>query len=329
LNLLNQRALSSEDPYVVALAANAWQKTRGARSPQATRLLKRLVRLQRTDGSFKGLRHSITNSTDINLHVETTALATLAVLKSRAHINHAHRAVRWLRARRSPAGGFGATQATVLALRALIAYQKALPDKPGGGTFEVTVNGKQVGARTFGAGALGDITFKGLHKALRPGSNKVAILLRSKRAIPFSLGVKYHTRRPMTAPGVPLKLSTRLSQTKVKMGHTVRLTATVRNQTARGLAMTLVRIRFPGALTPQRWQLKALHAKKRFAFYETRGREVTLYFRQLRPRAKKTIHLDLVARVTGNYVGPASTAYPYYTNDKKTWAAPLAVSVVP
>jgi hypothetical protein len=52
-----------------------------------------------------------------------------------------------------------------------------------------------------------------------------------------------------------------------------------------------------------------------------------LYFRELAPKASVEIPIDLVAMVPGTYTAPASSAYLYYTDDKKVWASGLKVSV--
>ena len=79
----------------------------------------------------------------------------------------------------------------------------------------------------------------------------------------------------------------------------------------------------------QNWQLKELREKGLIAFYETRAREVILYFRHLRPGETKTINLDLVAVLPGKYIGPASRAFLYYTNEYKTWVQPETIVVKP
>ena len=67
--------------------------------------------------------------------------------------------------------------------------------------------------------------------------------------------------------------------------------------------------------------------KQLIDFYETRDREVILYFRSLGPKAVKEIELDLMATVPGDFVAPASRAYLYYTAEYKHWAEPLRVTV--
>ena len=77
----------------------------------------------------------------------------------------------------------------------------------------------------------------------------------------------------------------------------------------------------------QTWQLKELRDKGLIDFYETRPREVILYFRAMAPRAVKEIDLDLLAAVPGSYTAPATSAYLYYTDEDKSWVAPESVTV--
>ena len=45
------------------------------------------------------------------------------------------------------------------------------------------------------------------------------------------------------------------------------------------------------------------------------------------PKAAKKIDLDLMARVPGRYVAPASRAYLYYTDEYKHWVEPTTITV--
>ena len=91
--------------------------------------------------------------------------------------------------------------------------------------------------------------------------------------------------------------------------------------------MTLARVGIPGGLVTQTWQLKDLRDKGLIDFYETRPREVILYWRALPPSAKKDVELQLLAAVPGTYEAPASSAYLYYTAEDKTWVAPVKVAI--
>ncbi len=103
----------------------------------------------------------------------------------------------------------------------------------------------------------------------------------------------------------------------------------VTNTTRQGIPMTLARIGLPGGLTFQTWQLQELRDKKLIDFYETRAREVILYFRALPPGAVKDVPLELMATVPGTFTAPASRAYLYYTNEHKHWVEPTTVTITP
>ena len=125
-----------------------------------------------------------------------------------------------------------------------------------------------------------------------------------------------------------VNLETRLEKTNVKMGENVRLVATITNKTDKGQPMTLARVGLPGGLTFQTWQLKELRDNGTISFYETQRREVILYFRDMKPSQVATVPLDLVATVPGEYVGPASSAYLYYTDEHKVWTAGRKITIV-
>ncbi len=74
-------------------------------------------------------------------------------------------------------------------------------------------------------------------------------------------------------------------------------------------------------------QLKELVKAERIAAYEVRGREVVLYWRELKAEQKVELPLSLVATIPGTYTAPASRAYLYYTDEHKTWADPLTATV--
>jgi len=143
------------------------------------------------------------------------------------------------------------------------------------------------------------------------------------------MAVEYRSSEPASAKTAVVKLEASLTKPELKMGETVRLEAVIRNQTTDGQPMTLVRLGLPGGLAFQNWQLRELREKGQIAFFETRAREVILYFRDMKPSEVKKLALDLVAAVPGRYTGPASSAYLYYNDSDKSWAAPLAVRIAP
>ena len=317
-------ARETRDAYLLALATNTLIN---AKRPDARGALARLVAMQQEDGAWTDADHSITRSGGETLRIETTALATLALLKSRAHAERVRRAVRWLSEHRGGFGQWGTTQATVLALRALVENARANRQTRHAGSIRLRVNGKPAGQIDYKAGQRDTLVLDPL--PLHPGANQLTLVHAGKEAMPYSIAVSYRVKLPPSSPQAVVGLTTALSREQAKLGETVRLTARIENRTARGQPMTLARLGFPGGLRFQDWQLKELREKGEVAFFETRPREVILYLRQLAPGEHRALSLDLVAELPGRYTGPASRAYLYYTNEHKTWAPPHSVEIRP
>lgn len=323
LQAVTSLAQQSADPYLVALVCNA---ALNAKTSAARSLLKKLVGSQQKDGRFKGADQSITCSGGQSLDIETTSLAILAMVKSGSQQGPTRKAVQWLLSTRS-GGSFGATQSTILALKALSAYAAASKQMPAGGEVSVLVNGQKVGRQSFAKGRNEPIIFAGLGAHFKLGKNSVKLQLSSGVSLPYSLSLGYRTTLPASSETLPLDLKLTTAKTALKMGETLRVEATLQSRSAQGLPMTLLRLGIPGGLALQTWQLKELVDKKIIDFYETRPRELIVYFRALAPKAQKTIAVDLVARVPGTYSAPASSSYLYYTPEEKTWAPEYQIEI--
>ncbi|HEU0029923.1 MAG TPA: MG2 domain-containing protein [Kofleriaceae bacterium] len=320
-------AATTKDAYILALATGALVNAQ-PKSESTRAAVGRLVAMQAKDGSFPGADHSITRSGGEALTIETTALATLALLKAGNHTAEVRRAVEWIDKQRSGNGAYGSTQSTVLSLKALAAYANESGKTDAEGVVTVLVNGKQVSRIPYEKGHQGAIEIP-IVQFLKPGKNVIEMQLDSSASLPYSGLVTWGSKVPATSSQVKVGLATHLAKSAVKLGEGVRLDVKVTNTTDRGVPMTLARVGLPGGLTSQTWQLKELRDKGLIDFYETRPREVILYFRSLPPKAVKDVPLDLIASTPGTFTAPASRAYLYYTAEHKVWVAPSSVTVTP
>ncbi|MFL5341571.1 MAG: alpha-2-macroglobulin family protein [Gemmataceae bacterium] len=343
--LLKEQA-NSQDPYFLSLLGNTLLNV--GRSKEALDVLKRVVKKQAADGGLDGAETSITCSGGRDLRIEATALSMLAWLKANSPADFAmplEKAVKWLGQQRGAYGGFGSTQSTILALKALIAHTKANKKTPEGGTLMVYVNGKPVGMQEFKAEHTGPVTVEvpNAEECLTPGKkNDIRLKLDTKRSFPFTLAWSYHTVTPLSDDKCAVRLTTSLNKVQVKEGDSVRLTAVIENKggPGKGQPMTVAVIGLPAGLkVPEDMkQLKALAELKKtgpngeleagdISFFEIRGRELVLYWRDLKPEGKIEVNLDLIANIPGEFHGAASRAYLYYNADAKCWVKPLAVQI--
>ncbi len=327
LRLLEERARASDDPYLVALAANALGSRR---APGAADLLAKLARAQGPDGRLAGKTTSITCSGGANLDVETTSLAAMAFLRDPVRLAEAGRAVTWIHEQRRASGSFGATQATVLALKALVAHARAARRTASAHDLTIRVNDAVVANRHLAEGETGVVAFgKEFLDALRPGENRILLETTGSEALPWAVGLRLHADRPPTDEKCKVRSEARLDRDSVAEGETVACTVALRNATDTALPMALVRLGLPAGLEPRADQLRELKESGAVDFYETRPREVTLYWRGLAASGEKRLSLDLVAAIPGEFEGPATSVYLYYDDDAKAWSAPLRVRIQP
>jgi hypothetical protein len=316
-----RRAETTRDPYLLALSAGSLLQ--GGRASEGRTAAARLARLQGADGSFPGADHSITRSQGPNLLVETTALATITLLADGQHAGAVEGAVHWLVGQRDSSGRWGSTQATVLTLKALTRYATDQPPANGGSAI-VKVDGAEVGRLAWTSNGS---TAPKIALPVTAGSHTVTLTGLDGATVPYTLGATWSTRSPESDTDVAVGITAMLQADRVDMGETIRLTAQVRNQTARGQPMTLARIGIPAGLSVQTWQLDELRDRGTVDFYETGPDEVIVYLRGLAPSEVRTVPIDLLATVPGEYVAPASRAYLYYADDQVAWAPPVRVSV--
>ena len=322
----SRRAAETKDPYLLALATNTLLNV-PAQVAQGQGAALRLAGMQKADGVFSGADHSITRSGGSNLDIETTSLAALALLKAKNNPDAVRKSVDWLNKNRGGFGEWGTTQATVLALKASTQYALEARATRSAGSVVLLINGRKVGDMPYEAGHRDALEFHDLGAHFQPGSNTIELLHQGNDSLPYSMAVEFRTIKPATDANASIELSTKLDKSTVRMGENVRLTAVVKNRTANGQPMTIARIGLPGGLQFQTWQLKELKEKGIVDQWETRAREVIVYFRDMAPNQTREIPLDLVATVPGDFTGPASTSYLYYTDDLKFWTDGLKVAI--
>lgn len=327
LNTSEDIAKKDQDPYVLAMITqalyNVGEKKRG------DALLGLLLKKQNNDGSWNGARHSITRSEGISLRVETTSLAVLALLKSENPDAKAlESGIKSIMASRSGYGGFGSTQGTILALKALTRYASFMKQTNENGTIEIRINKQLAGTKKYEAGERNEIKLADMEKFLKDGENTVEIrFVGVSNPLPFSMSIGWNTTKPSSDNECKVDLTTSLASKKTTASSLVRLTAVLKNKTSEGLPMTMAEIGIPAGLQAQAWQLKELQDQKLVDFYEITGNRVVLYYRQMKPNESREVNLDLKAAVPGIYEGQASSAYLYYTAEHKKWVNAMNVEI--
>ena len=269
----------SDDPYFLALAAatamNAGEKAIGKD------LLEKLAKAQQEDGHLDAKETSITRSGGMSLTTETTALAALAWLKDPNFAVHSNKAVEWINQHRDGGGFGGSTQATILALKALVAHAQANKKTISAGAFVLQRNGETIDQRAFGAEEKNAITIDGIEAKLQPGDNALTLALTGGDEMPYAVDVSVFFTQPASSDACPVRLTTKLAAEKFATGDTVALNAANEHHSERP-ANDRGHSRLAADLQPRADQLEELKKAGTIDYYETRAREVMCYFAQPR-----------------------------------------------
>lgn len=314
-------AIKSQDAYRVALMANA---ALNMGKPQlAKKLTEPLVLSIRQDPDQDlNAEHSMVRSYGESLQVEIRALLLMALLRQdEAQDTDILTLVQYLASNRRW-GGFGATQATILSLKALSLYAVKYRGGQGDGQVELFVNQASIGKKSIRENSIKAVTIERLENFLSVGKQSVAVQLNgTEKPIPYALDVRWMRATPDPAPDCKLAIRTQLNTTRLKLGETTRMEIELTNKTQEGLPMSMAIVGIPAGLSAQAWQLKELQEKKVFDFYEIRDNYLFLYYRQMVPEAVRSVKIDLKSESPGSFQAPASSAYLYYTPEDKHWVS--------
>ncbi len=315
----------TQNTYVMALGANVLLL--GGESDGANRLLDKLAGRQTEDGSLTGATTSVVGSGGDALTIETTALAVLAWLKSPHYVENVEKSIKYL-AESCKAGRFGSTQSTVLALRAIVAYDQSRAKPKAPGTLQLTVDESPVGQPVeFTADTQGAIELPDATASLRPGKRQVQIHMTGGSQMPYSATLKYYRLKPDSSEACKVHLEVALRDREVEEGGVTEAAVAVVNRTGETIPMPVAIVGVPGGLEVRHDQLKELVKAGKIAAYEVLGRDVVLYWRALKPEERVELPISLIAAVPGTYTSPASRAYLYYTDEHKHWVEGMKVEI--
>ncbi|MCY1077472.1 MG2 domain-containing protein [Archangium lansingense] len=324
---LKAAAIKSQNSYVLALAANVMALV--GEGNEARKLMERLAAKQGKTGVVEGGTQSIVGSSGETLQIETTALAVLAWLREPAHVSNVERSMRFL-ADSCEGGRYGSTQSTVLALRAIVAYDQARSAKRAAGSVRVYVDGKPVGnAVKFDGKTQEALKLPDVSELLTAGERKIELRMEGGSELPYSIEVTYNALVPASSPDTRVDLEVTLAKNALTEGEPTEARVWVTNRSDEKLSTTVAIFGVPGGLEVRHDQLKELVKKHTVDAYEVIGRDVVLYWRGMEPRKKLEVPLSLIAAVPGTYTGPASRAYLYYADNHKIWRDGLKVSIAP
>jgi uncharacterized protein YfaS (alpha-2-macroglobulin family) len=259
--------------------------------------------------------------------VETTALAALALIDGKRHPGVASRALAWLMARKDPQGTWHSTQATVLALRALLAGTSA-PLGEGERRIEVRAGGKVVEELTIPAAQSEVLRQIDLTPHLAAGVNALTLTDRSNSAAGYQVAFRYHLPGPAPAPAAaPLAISVDYDRTELRVDETLRATVQASSKMAQPAAMVMLDLPIPPGFAPVAEDFAGLVEAGSIARFQVRPRQVIVYLRGLDSAKPLTFSYRLRATMPVKAAVPGARVYEYYDPQREGRSAGVHLTI--
>ena len=325
---LEKNVSQVKDPYLVALASAAfasWDREAAITKTTLDRLdeMKTVDAKNRTvywgNGGPTGVY-----TTGVAAQVETTALAAYALHKGGRHTTTVNQALTYVVQGKDASGNWGGTQATILALKSLLA---ASDPAAGGDSADVDVilNGNLVSSVKIRPENSDVVQMVDLRSGLKPGKNTVTIASKGGANTMYQAVGRWYLPWRETAPKAddPLALTVSYDRTHLSTEDIVTAKVDLLSRDSKAVFQTIVDLGIPPGFDVDRSGLDALRDKKVIDKYTMTGRQITIYIQDLQPKKTLSFSYSLKARLPIKAKSPKSTAYQYYTPSKRADAAPV------
>ncbi len=329
--LLNHRPDLIGNPNTLALVANALLALDPSGSA-ATPYLERLA-LEAIDGPAGQAYWELRRDERTTFHgagqagdIETTALATIALIQGKKAPEKVRQALAWLVAQKDRQGTWHSTQATVLSLRALLAASASEAEEPK--DREILV---KLGDHTQTIRVPKDkaevMQWIDLTAHLKAGKQALEVSEPTKTGAGFQVTYRYHVPGERDQANAPLALAVEYGQTEVKRGGTIAAKVRVTNGPDRAAAMLLVEVPVPGGFRVRSEDFADLVQKNLIARYQVEGNRVVVYLREMPRKASLELPYSLEAVQVVDTQAPGGRVYEYYDPSREAFGTPTRLRV--
>jgi uncharacterized protein YfaS (alpha-2-macroglobulin family) len=321
------------DAYTLAVVANFAVES-GKDSEFARRALEMLRDAATEKGDFGWWSADETSvyATGDSAAVETTGLAVQAFLKAGGYTDVVRKSLSWIASKKGGDGNWGTTQATIMALRALLrASEQSGSDARG--TAEVLLDGKKVASLEINK-ENNDL----FHEFVLPQTgadrdNEIEIRFSGKGGLAYQIAGRYFVPWQHVATHEPLAIEVKYDRTRLAQDEMVTGTAKIRNNLDKTAKMVMVDLGIPPGFELlsedlQKMVEKTAGAKSgRLEKFSMTATQAILYFDSIAPRDSFEVRYRLRAKYPIHAQAFASRVYEYYDPNINATAKPVRFEV--
>jgi len=304
------------DVYSLALAANALSLY-APDDPATVALLAKLYGLRVEDEKAKTVSwptkgDTATYSRGQTAAIETTALVAMAFIRAKRYTAAVNSAMAFLVQSKGAYGNWDSTQATIMALKALLLAMGGVGDDADM-SVQILVDGKAIGSEAFNP-KNADVLRLIDAGQVAPGSHKVELVAAGKANVMYQMVGRFY--RPWSAvggKGEPLTISLSYDRKQLKVDDLLTARVEVRYNLDRTTFMVIVDLGIPPGFDVIADDLASLVSQGKIKRFSLTGRQITLYLGEMRKDAPLAFRYKLKAKFPIRAKTPQSVAYEYYT----------------
>jgi uncharacterized protein YfaS (alpha-2-macroglobulin family) len=330
---IESQSSSKPDTYTLAIIANFaadYNKDRDFTRQSMQGLLD--ARTEKDDQVSWTVEETGVYSTGSSAAIETTGLATQALLKWGQASETVRKALNFISFRKQASGNWGTTQATIMALRALLlASQLSTSDVRG--SLQVILDGRPVETLKLtpeNNDLLHQFVFKNID-ARKPIS--MQLKFEGTGGLAYQVVGRYFTPWEEKAVAEPLSINVIYDRTKLAQNDIATATVTLRNNLPKTANMVMVDLGIPPGFDLLSEDLQSLQEKTadarsgRLEKFSLTATQAILYFNALSPKQTVTLNFRMRAKYPIRARTFQSRVYEYYDPEVNSVAVPVRLEI--
>ncbi|MEW6087108.1 MAG: alpha-2-macroglobulin family protein [bacterium] len=328
LNYLKKNIDNITDPYIMALAANAFAAS-DPKSEDTFKILNRLIGMAKEESDaiyWESGVSSVTFSKGKGVSVEASGLAAYALVRSGRFSDAATRALTYLIRSKDSGGMWYTTQGTIIALRALVSAASG-PAEDVNAEFSVMINGKIAGEIKVDKDNADVMQQVALSENLK-AQNTVEIQMKGKGSFLYEINSSYYIPwKDVPVPPVPpFAIKVEYDRTKLSINDMVNVNVLVKLEKPGAAQMVMIDLGIPPGFQVQTPTLDEYVGKK-IQKYSLTPRQIIIYVDSISSDKPLEFAYSLKAKYPIKAKVQSSRVYEYYNTDREVIEKPFELEV--